>query len=690
MADHASYPLLNIEPIGNPPVVGESRTVAKKPSFLGRIILADAAIVVCFFHAWIIWFALGGREGLDNGWPLYHDDHPLYYHSALITRSFLSQTGTTSGYDPAFMSGYAKSVIFPASSTLPELVFRIFDGVRPDRLYKIYVLIAASAAPWLIGLAAVRFGASAGGSLLSICLYLIYIWTDFPIAYVTFGMLPYFLGMPLGLLALAELVRFVERGGFGGWLASSILMSLCVLVHFTAAMVVAPAAASVYLVALIRSRNGDRPFPVSRHLGYWSVPLVVLATNAFVWLPGIALAATKGESGFVLANKEPVIERLIEIFGDSPPIQGVLIGFAVVGFPAALRRNPLRGVALASFAAAGFFWGYLAGAFRSLDFLQPGRHTYCFYSCLAIVGGLGWAEVCKRLRATGQGRFDVWAGLALAVVLARLFLPMLDLSISSLLGFPGSQFHRMFSDVQKRAPIDRRSESFLSSRPTVRLLWVVERIDQYMKPGERLLYEEAGFGVPGETDPFASGRIGGGRFSGLLPDRCGIEVIGGPYLHAALTTNFTQFGEGKIFGSNQWSRERFIAYAKLYRPTAIICWSHQARGFCMTNPDLFEIKQDEGRLLFARVKGFEGSTIRGSAEVEAKPGRLTVRSIKPGLDGLAVLRYHSVPCLRSKPEGAWEPVFLEGDPVPFIGVRPSAVPVEFELAFPGRIPGFGR
>src|SRR4051794_287965 len=59
-------------------------------------------------HGLAIWCGLGGRDGLTNGWPLWRDDHPLYYHSALITRSFLSQSGTTAGYDPSFMAGYPK------------------------------------------------------------------------------------------------------------------------------------------------------------------------------------------------------------------------------------------------------------------------------------------------------------------------------------------------------------------------------------------------------------------------------------------------------------------------------------------------------------------------------------------------------------------------------------------------------
>ena len=71
-------------------------------------------------------------------------------------------------------------------------------------------------------------------------------------------------------------------------------------------------------------------------------------------------------------------------------------------------------------------------------------------------------------------------------------------------------------------------EPFLSSRPSPRLLWVVDRVKAHVKPGERLLYEEGGFDLPGVPDPFQRG-----RFSGLLPERTGVELIGGPYLHAA-------------------------------------------------------------------------------------------------------------------------------------------------------------
>ena len=140
-------------------------------------------------------------------------------------------------------------------------------------------------------------------------------------------------------------------------------------------------------------------------------------------------------------------------------------------------------------------------------------------------------------------------------------------------------------------------EPFLSSRPSPALVWVLDRVRRHVKPGERLLYEEGGKDLPGIPDPYRRG-----RFSGLLPHRTGVEVIGGPYLHASLTTNFTQFGEGKLFGRSDWDRDFFVRYARLYRPSAILCWSPHARAFCRANPDLIRPIVEE-RAVLPRPRG---------------------------------------------------------------------------------------
>jgi hypothetical protein len=681
LADADDEITVPVRPRVEPPRKRRRRAESAPPSFLklGPIALS---LSLCLLHGLAIWWGLGGRAGLTNGWPLWRDDHPLYYHSALVTRSFLNASGTTAGYDPGFMSGYAKSVVFPASSTLPELVVAGFGGKHPALTFKLYVLVSAAAVPWLIGLACVIWRIPPGGTAIVILLDLLYIWTDWPINYVGLGMLPYFLAIPLGLVATGAFARFLTRGGAINWLITATLMSLAFLVHLTVAMVVVPASLLAYVAVArrpgrlspevisasgLRWRTTDavpqRRWSWSSHIAVFLIPAVVLAVNAFWWLPGIWLASTKGQSGFVFAHLEGASGRLLNIVaGREARIEIILMALGVPGLVLLIRRNRAKGVALLGFCAAGLFWGYLAADLRELDFLQPGRHTYAFYSGLALAVGAALDELFRRLRAVSKGVdwFDRWV-MAGAVTSALL-----------MFGFPlyGSISSRLWA-----------GEPFLSSRPSQRLLWVVDQVRRHVVPGERLLYEEGGFGIPGIPDPFQ-----GGRFSGLLPHLVpGVEVIGGPYLHASLKSNFTQFGEEKLFGRMNWDKAYFVRYAKLYRPAAILCWSPHARRFCRQHPELIRILEDDGTVLIGRVEGFGGDVIEGAGEVKAVAGRIRVHGMSPGLDGTVVLRYHSVPYLRTNPSVVCEPEYREDDPVPFIRLRPppGTRDVELELRFPG-------
>ena len=342
----------------------------------------------------------------------------------------------------------------------------------------------------------------------------------------------------------------------------------------------------------------------------------------------------------------------------------MLIVLGVPGLVVLCRRRRGLGAALCGFCGAGFFWGYLAGDVRGLDFLQPGRHTYAFYTGLTVAAGAGLVPFLETLRPTriGPFRLDHWA-LAGAVLIGV-----------RLLGVPLA----MAMQIRVGGP-----EPFLSSRPSPRLLWVLNGVKVHAKPGDRVLYEESGFDVPGIPDPYQRG-----RFSGLIPERTGVELIGGPYLHAALLTNFTQFGEGMLFGNADWDRAFFEKYARLYRPTLMLCWTPHARRFCQSNPDLATILEDDGELMIARITGFEGDAVRGSAKVTAAPGRLTVREMEPDLDGSLVLRYHSVPSLQAHPAVPVDATYEEGDPVPFIRLRPppGVSEVELEMIPPVPIP----
>jgi hypothetical protein len=637
-------------------------------------------VVFCSLHALGIWWALGGRAGLTNGWPLWRNDHPLYFHSSLVTRSFLKDTWTTAGYDPAFMAGYPKSVVFPASSTLPELVIAAFGGDHPALTYKLYVLISAAAVPWLIALACAYWGLSLRGAIVAVLLDLVYIWTDFPMRLLELGMVPYFLAIPLALVAVGAFARFLCQGGVIRWLAATVLLSLAFLVHLTTAMVFVPAAALAYAASVIRFRRrtpseprrrrasvsarpelpatrslSRRKFTALSHATVWLIPVVVLAANAFWWLPGVFLAATKGFSGFVYIHPEGALRRFIQIVGSEAPIESILLGLGIPGFLLVFRKNAVAGWALFGFCGAGMLWGYLAAESRALDFLQTGRHTYAFYNSLAVAGAAGVDEFLKRLRAGSAGvdHLDRWVMAGIVLIGIRM------------VGYPG---YPVLVLIQARLGTHGPS---LPSEPPPRLVWIIDQLKSHLRAGERLLYEEGGFGA----DPFDDG-----RFSGLLPERTGLEVIGGPYLHASVTTNFTQFGEGRLCGKSPWSREDFLRCVKLYRPSAILCWSAYSRRFCEGNPDLIEVFADDQAVLIGRIRSSEGDFLEGSGRLEAAAGRIRVHEMTPGLDGSIVLRYHIVPYLATNPPVVkCEPEFREDDPVPFIRLRPPPGTSDVEL-----------
>jgi hypothetical protein len=628
-------------------------------SWLAAMVL----IVLCLSHDYAVWVGSGGWKNLTSPWPLAIHDHPVHYHYTVITPTFLRRSGTTAGYDPSFMSGYAKSVVFPQSSTFLEVVAYLAGGTRPEVTYKFTVFGAVSALPWLVALGGLLAGLRPSAICVGVALYLTYLWTDFPINYATFGMTTYLLAIPVGLPVTMVVARYLENGGWRWWLFATAGSAVVLLVHLTAAMIVAPSAILVYVIVWLNARIRGIPLSKSRHAGVWGIAAATLALNAFWWVPGLWLSSTAGPSGFVFAHPEPVWERLAKIgWGEprgEPRIEFVLVILGACGLIVLTRRKPLLSAGLVGFVGAGFFWGYLAGFSRSLDFLQPGRQTYAFYSGLALAAGFGIDALTRWLWTRNR----LVAALAAAVGLACFvwcFYPEIERSL--------------------RDRLSARYGPFVSSRPSPQLQWIVNRLKRHLRPGDRLLYEEGGFDVPGLPDPYR-----GGRYSGLLPHLVpGIEVLGGPYLHVALTTNFTQFGEGKLFGKAGWGESDFRRHATLYRPSAILCWTPHARKFCRDHPELVEVWDDDRGLLIGRIKGFDGPTIRGKAEVQAEPGRLRVRVESGELDELAVLRYHFVPSLRSQPPIPLVPVYLEDDPVPFIGLRPFPGEVIIELGFPPR------
>lgn len=613
------------EPLVTRPTAQAARD---RQSLAARILTSSAYFCALAFHAITLLGSLGGWQGLTSIAPILKDDHPLYLHSAVVTRSFLAQSGTTAGYDPTFMAGYPKSAVFPASSTLPELVMAAFGGwIAPAVVYKWYVFLAAVVAPILMLWAATGLSKSRIAGSLAAVVWLLYVWTDFPIQYVGFGMVPYFLAIPLALATLRVCVAWLENGGKRRWLGMTALLAATTLTHFTALMVLVPAAVTAWLFATSKFRKA---------LSGLASGVLAAGVNAFWWWPGVVLAATKGESGFAFSHPEGVIRRLGQIFWTEAPVEALLILGLCAGLPLMFASARIGSAGLAGFVAAGFFWGYGAGAFRSLDFLQPGRHTYAAYSACAVITAYVIMAVVSAIRKKSLvASTGAIAGLTGLTV--RLFGPGL-LAVHGMWTTPGT------------APLD--------SKPPAAYELIRSTLKGRIGPADRILYEEGGFG----PDFFR-----GGRYSGVLARELGVEFLGGPYLHAALTTNLAQFGEGKLAGRENWDGSWLETVRKRYGLTWIVCWSDKARAVLDTEPDRYETILRDGPLRIARLKGANAQEppvsptvpLAGAEFVEgpvvAKPGQIRI-SLRPSagtaVDREVILRYHWTPNLKvSTPEG---------------------------------------
>lgn len=644
-------------------------------------------------HAVLCLLCQGGWSEVESDWPIAWHDHPMHSHNAVVTRSFLVQNGTTAGYDPYFMSGYAKSIVSDPSGTLIDLTIALFGADRPAMAYKVLVLLVMASLPWWIAWAISLMGGRLDAVVVGTAAFFAYLWTDYPLQYAGFGMTAFLLVVPMGLVGLGLIIRYLDRGGVGRWILSSLGSAVLVLVHPLTVLSLVPAVVGVYVAAMIRARRsgGEAKVPISRHLGLWVIPLIVLSLNVFWWLPGITLAETRDPDGAnFFSHRESVWSRIAQIFGlsnpEQPPIQTLLLGGAAIGLAALWRRSRSQAIGLGIFFGSGLFWGYFAGWVEAFDFLQPGRNTYVAYSAAAVSSGIGWSAMQGKL-ARGAGKLDRWFALATFLVAIRVFLPSILLTIELRTGrdpIPSiiQKEQGELPRVQCFAQTGRIP--FLSSRPRPEMVWIVEKVREHFGPGDRIYYEEGGRQRDGLSDPFD-----GRRYGGLLPTLARVEVIGGPFLNVPVRENFTQFGMGVLFGIENWGREDFDHFARLYGPKGIVCWSPRTKAFCRANPDVFEIVEETDPLMVAKVRGFEGGTIRGEARVKAVAGKLEVEPISADVDGMIVLRYHSVPGLRSDPPGLLREVEEAGDPVPFIGLFRPEQAVTIEWAPPPLIPGSG-
>lgn len=620
---------------------------AKRRTSWTNVALMFGCVSLALLHGLFCWKMVGGWAGLMGPWPFLYDDHSFQYYYAVTASDYLRQSGTTAGYDPFFMSGYAKTILFPSSSTLAEWLVFLASPFSPAVVYKWYVFIAAAAWPWLMWAASRLWrphptptapgSPVAGTNLAVVFLGEAYFLTSVPGNYVLTGMVTFCLSAPLTLCAGGLLCRAWEQGRAGWWLAAAVAIAFCVLVHACSAV----AMFAPFLIALASGSWRRRAILIA-------IAAATFVVNAHWIVPGWLLRSTLGTTatgiGFINPN---VIERLGEFAGQAPWIETFLLFAAIGGLWTWPRSLTIPWRLLVAALLSTFFLGYLAGWFRSLDFLQPGRYTLYFFTWSTIPA----ANAVVRMIAGSGGRAIRAASVGLVMLTAGMIALLWQMELRSL-----ADWRAFLHRPSALAHVPKIHEALLG------------QLRRLVQPGHRVLFEERNRGITNDVGEKLPDRIGHYRVAPLIPLWTGASVIGGPYLYTHLETNFSQFGDGRLFGKASWKIEDFRRYVELYDLEWIVVWSPAWRQFVQNHPEAFETEVVIDRFYcVAKIRRSpEQNSVRvGKAFVQARTGLLRIRR-RELRNGRVVLPFHWTPRLRTEPPCEIAPLWLLDDPVPFI------------------------
>ena len=249
----------------------------------------------------------------------------------------------------------------------------------------------------------------------------------------------------------------------------------------------------------VRSRELERPGLDGFTSAVWMIPVVVLAVNAFWWLPGIWLASTKGPSDFAFNHPEGVLAPAgADRRRPEAPVQSILLAAGLPGLvvadsaPTDRRAGPGR--ILRRRVCSGATWPGRRG--RSISCSPAGiptRFTRRWRS-------RGSRDSSELRAATPVGSHGVDHSRSLGDGRALLLI-----GDSRWSGHPAGRVDsRRLGSARGAVPLEPPVSPRCSGSSTVSTPCPARRAVAVRGRGQ---------GLPGVPDPFQ-----GGRFSGLLPD----------------------------------------------------------------------------------------------------------------------------------------------------------------------------
>jgi hypothetical protein len=593
------------------------------------------------------WFnrARRGWRGMIGDEPVTSGRHALHqYHGYLAATAWRDQ-GYHSCYDPAFQAGYPRTAVFDGGSR-PAKWFALAAGSRFQPVaYKLGIAGCCLALPILFGIAAglLHFGSLA--ALFATGIGILVCWSCPVQSCIQAGAIDLLVGIALGVVSLAGILRYDLHPGPLGWLAASLAFLALGYVQPLGLVAFLP-----FLFVYYCSVGTRHPWPW--HLGLFlalAVPTALHAHELFAWwsyswmLTPPAFTPTSNSFDSLVAAWLDVAwvgpsDRLLVVG---------LLGLALIGcglfnherHRAAARTFGLGTVALFFLAVAATLWPdgrrlTARGALPAALFLAivPAAH--------ALDAGRMW---CQRRFGVRRVAFALTAVTLAFAVLAPILLTR-GLAPEPLRLGPSAEQRQLLDLLRRHTDADAR------------ILW---------EERSHLDAESA--------------------WTSLLPLWLERAFLGGLDSEKRIEHAYARLHDHQLAGRSlaDWSDDDLAVFFRKYNVGWIVAWNPATQARFRAYPGVIEqipVHDRGAGTLFAIRKA--SYVLKGQARwLEATPRRITLADVVPE-DGKVVLSLHYQAGMQASPgrvqvEREPDPF----DPIPFVRLRMPAPAARITLTW---------
>jgi len=587
-------------------------------------------IFSCHLVATLFFFT---PEDLVNSRPVITLDHAIHYYQVERGSEIFWKTFRLHCYDPYFMAGYPGGAIFDIDSKGVELWCALLGFMGTGRAYKLFILLGYLFFAFTLYYGSRRLGYRVEEAVYALLVSLLFWHWGRPYAgaFRYAGMFAYMTVSHLSLYVVS-LFRSFSRGNSIRKLF--IIGPLSFFLHPTAAVILPVPLITIFILErrLFRRENRKMLFKVS--LGFLAWCALVLAVNA-IWLVPLFRyldIKTVSDTFFQVGG----IAELAEIVfkpGSLPAI--ALLVLAATGFVTLLIDKRFS-EALPP--AAGSIFLFIISAFGIgiplFNQMEPGRFLVPAIIFAAPLSGPGVAAAIRGLEYLIHSERIREVMKSAAVLVPLVCIPFLSLTAAR-------EYYRYT----------------LSTSHTREVSGMIEALKVHTGPEGRLMFED---GLPVE--------YGFCYLSSIIPLYTGAEQIGGPYPHAFIRHNFTNFTADKTMGSPliEINPQQMKEYLRLYNIRWILTASAETDSYFGSFPGL-ETLWSSGRFtLYQREDHFREIEVKGGYNriVVSIPDHLP-------LPQRILLEYHWDRSLTVESPAEIKPQYRMDDPVPFILLEPN-------------------